>query len=171
MLILGLVADACSAQYLAEQRTTDPIDALYEAGEKAMRAGDKNTATACFDKVLSMDPDHVNAHLQRGSCHIAQKRYELAIADLSAVIAQRPDISWAYVSRGTAYSKLDQHGAAIADLDKAIELDPTNAEAFNNRGWSKKAMDDPDGACTDWMESKRLGNPEAKIILKNNHCK
>jgi tetratricopeptide (TPR) repeat protein len=75
------------------------------------------------------------------------------------------------VSRGSAYNKLDQHGAAIADLDIAIELDPANSEAFNNRGWSKKALDDPDGACADWMESKRLGNPEARIILKNNHCK
>jgi hypothetical protein len=32
-------------------------------------------------------------------------------------------------------------------------------------------MGDTEGACEDWNKSKQLGNAEAKIILKNNHCK
>ena len=50
-------------------------------------------------------------------------------------------------------------------------LDPNNQEAYNNRGWSKKFLGDTKGACADWKKSKKLGNKEAKIIYKNNHCK
>jgi hypothetical protein len=42
---------------------------------------------------------------------------------------------------------------------------------MNNRGWSKKFKGDKDGACKDWNASKKMGNDEAKIILKNNQCK
>lgn len=170
-MLLGFVAGTCSAQYMAEQRTTKPIDALYDAGEKAMRQGDRTTAKACFDNVLSLDPDHINARLQRASCHIAQQHYALAIADYSAVIERRPDIPWVYISRGSAYSEQDRHQAAIADFDKAIELDPTNSEAFNNRLRSKMAMEDTDCAGAIRSESARSGNPEARIILNTNHCK
>ena len=59
---------------------------------------------------------------------------------------------------------------AIKDFNMAIEIDPKNSEAYNNRGWSKKGLGDKDGACQDWKTSKKMGNEEAKIILKNNQC-
>lgn len=34
-----------------------------------------------------------------------------------------------------------------------------------------KMLGDVKGACEDWNKSKKLGNEEAKIILKNNYCK
>lgn len=42
---------------------------------------------------------------------------------------------------------------------------------MNNRGWAKKFLGDKDGACKDWQTSKKMGNEEAKIILKNNQCR
>ena len=56
------------------------------------------------------------------------------------------------------------------DFNKAIELDPENQEAYNNRGYTKKFMGKTKEACDDWKKSKKLGNEEAKIIMKNNDC-
>ena len=95
----------------------------------------------------------------------------MAITDLTAAIALKPENAWAYTSRGSAFAKLGQHDKAIADFDRVIQLDPKNEEAYNNRGWSRKALGDTDGACADWRTSQRMGNAEARIILKNNHCK
>ena len=57
------------------------------------------------------------------------------------------------------------------DFNVALKLKPDDAEAYNNRGFSKKMLGDKTGACEDWNKSKKLGNEEAKIILKNNYCK
>ncbi len=70
-----------------------------------------------------------------------------------------------------ALNKQKKYKEAMADYDRVLSLDPKNTEAYNNRGWCKKWLTDTDGACADWNTSKRLGSEEAKIILKNNHCK
>ena len=53
---------------------------------------------------------------------------------------------------------------------KRIELDPRDQEAYNNRGFALKKLGRKDEACKDWNKSKKLGNKEAKVILKNNYC-
>ena len=66
--------------------------------------------------------------------------------------------------------KLKQYEKAMEDFNAILAADPENQEAYNNRGWCKKYLGDPAGACEDWKQSKKLGNSEAKIILKNNGC-
>ena len=97
--------------------------------------------------------------------------YKGAIEDYSRVIELDPKHKWAYLSRGAAKNKLNEFKEAMIDFTKVLELDPKDQEAYNNRGFSKKGLDDQAGACADWNKSKKMGNEEAKIILKNNHCK
>ncbi|MCC6690317.1 MAG: tetratricopeptide repeat protein, partial [Bacteroidia bacterium] len=82
-----------------------------------------------------------------------------------------PDHEYAYVSRGSAKNKLKNFKEALLDFDRALQLKPDDCEAYNNRGWAKKGLGDEDGACKDWHYSKKKGNDEAKIIIKNNHCR
>ncbi len=170
-LALVLTCTTSTAQYLADNKSGTGIEDLYQAGERAYRAGDHSTATLLFGQVIEVDAEHLNARLQRGFCHSLQGAYQEAAADFTVVISKKADHTWAYTSRGSAYAKLGKHDLAIADFNKVIALDPKNQEAFNNRGWSRKATGDLDGACKDWNTSKRMGNAEAKIILTNNRCK
>ena len=59
----------------------------------------------------------------------------------------------------------------MTDFNEALRIEPKNQEAFNNRGWAKSGLGRAAVACEDWNMSKKLGNEEAKIILKNNQCK
>lgn len=170
-LFLGLVQFGIQAQDLADAGPPTTAEELFSAGEKAYRAGDRESAIRYYDRVLELDPVHLNALLQRGFCHTLQKEYTEAVSDFTAVISQKKDHTWAYTSRGSAYAKQDKHDLAIADFNKVLQLDPKNEEAFNNRGWSRKATGDMKGACKDWSSSKQMGNAEAKIILKNNRCR
>lgn len=169
--VLIFASVSARAQYLADNRPSDPVAELYKAGEKAYRSGDHATAITIFNQVIEANPEHINAYLQRGFCNTLLKQYDRAVADFSAVIERKPDHAWAYTSRGSAYAKLERHAEAIADFDRVLALDPKNAEAFNNRGWSRKATGDAAGACKDWKTSQRMGNEEARIILNNNRCK
>jgi len=102
------------------------------------------------------------------------KNYEAAISDYTAVISYKPDMIFAYISRGSAYNKLKKFKEGLSDFNKALSLSPDQVqsqEIYNNRGWSKKGLGDDAGACDDWKQSKRMGNEEAKLILKNSGCK
>lgn len=169
IISLFAISGMLSAQEMASAAATAPEE-LFRSGVKAYNMGNYSAAIGLFTQVINQEPEHLNAHLQRGFCHSLQEDYPAAIADFSAVIQRKADHLWAYTSRGSAYSKWGKPELAIADFDLVLGLDPENQEAYNNRGWAKKALGDQDGACADWNKSRKLGNAEAKIILKNNPC-
>ncbi|MCB0764283.1 MAG: tetratricopeptide repeat protein [Flavobacteriales bacterium] len=170
IILLALLPLFGQAQYLADNgRRASAVDVFAEA-EKAYRAGDHATAIGHLNEVLGQDPDHLNAYLLRGWCKSALRDHAGAVSDLTAVIERKPDHLWAFISRGSAYNKLQRYDLALKDLDRAIEIDPKDPEAYNNRGWAHKGKGQLKAACADWQTSQRLGNAEAKIILKNTRC-
>jgi tetratricopeptide (TPR) repeat protein len=143
----------------------------FKKGDFYYRNFDYQPAVDYFTKAIKIEPEHINALLERGFSRNVLKDYAGAVEDFTAVINLNPNHRWAYVSRGSSRNKIGEYNLAIEDFNKALELDPTDQEAYNNRGFSKKMSGDKEGACTDWNKSKKLGNEEAKIILKNNYCK
>lgn len=143
----------------------------FKKGDVHYRNFEHALAIGYFSRAIDLNPSHTNAYLYRGFCRNITKDFPGAIADFTKVIELNPDHKWAYVSRGSACNKTGDYTLAIEDFNRALLLDPTDQEAYNNRGFSKKMMGDKDGACEDWNKSKKLGNEEAKIILKNNYCK
>lgn len=157
--------------FLTFQAHGQNTDALFNQAEDLFANGMYDEANVIYSKVISADPENMNAYLRRGFCNSVMSRYDKAIEDFSTVIDKHSDHPFAYISRGSAYNKLNDFQAGLADFDRALNLDPKNQEAYNNRGWSKNGMGLFDEACKDWNTSKKLGNEEAKLILKNNHCK
>lgn len=143
----------------------------FKKGEYHLANADYEIAVTQFTKAISKDSSDPNFFLQRGFCFNILKKHEEAIVDFSSAINLAPDNKFAYLSRGSAKNKIRQFGSAVDDFNKVLELDPNNQEAFNNRGFSKKELGDLSGACEDWKKSKKLGNKEAPVILKNNYCK
>ena len=143
----------------------------FKKGDYYYRNGDHVLAIAQFDKCIALEPNNINALLQRGFCRNLTKDFTGAIKDFSTVIELEPKHRWAYLSRGSARNKTGEYKEAIEDFNIVLQMDPTDQEAYNNRGFSKKLSGDKAGACEDWNKSKKLGNDEASIILKNNNCK
>jgi len=171
VLIAFMLVQAVLAPAQDTAVNPDAVDALFRKGERAYNNGGYAEAIHLYTQVLEVDPEYLNAYLQRGFCHSLQREYQAAIADFSAVIDRKPDHLWAYTSRGSAYGKWGKQELAIQDFNTVLHLDPRNQEAYNNRGWAKKAAGDHIAACQDWAASRKMGNAEAKIILKNNQCK
>lgn len=146
-------------------------NADFKAGEQLASSGNYQGAVDAYTKALAADPEDLNALLRRGFAYGILKEYEKAVADYSKVIAANDKATLAYLSRGSSYNKLKKYDLAIADFNKVLELDASNQEAYNNRGWAKKYLGQKAEACADWKASKKLGNAEAKLILKNNQCK
>lgn len=147
------------------------VKEFFKQGQIHFNNARYDSAIVYYNKVIELDSTYLNAYLQRGFCRNLLKEYKFAIADFSKVISLDPSHKWAYDSRGSSKNSMGDYSGAMEDFNKALELDPDDQEAYNNRGFTKKAMGDKEGACADWNKSKKLGNEEAKIILKNNYCK
>jgi tetratricopeptide (TPR) repeat protein len=150
---------------------TDEAQELFKKAEVMFRNADYADAIKVYDEAIRLSPDYSKALLQRGFCKNLTNDFAGAVDDFTRVIELNPDHKWAYLSRGSARNKTGDYQGAIQDFDKALEMDPKDQEAYNNRGFSKKLAGDKQGACEDWNTSKKLGNDEARIILKNNGCK
>jgi len=146
-------------------------ETLFNKAESEFANGNYEAAAVLYSQVITADSGNVNAYLRRGFCNSVQKNYVQAIADFSHVIERHDNHPFAYISRGSAFNKVENWQSALVDFDKALALDPNNQEAYNNRGWAKTGLGLAKEACEDWKKSKKLGNEEAKLILKNNHCK
>lgn len=143
----------------------------YKAGEAKIRQGDYIAAIDELSKAIKTDPQHWNAYLKRAFCYGLTDQYEKAVEDYTITIDADPKVIYSYQSRGSAHLKLGHYEQALSDFNKVLEIDPKNQEAYNNRGFVKKSMGDLDGACKDWYKSKKMGNGEAIIIIKNNNCR
>ena len=164
-LLVALLAIPALAQHNEEAQ------AAYKLAEREFNRQKYEEAMVHYDKAIEIDPAWVNAHLRRAFCLSMLKRYEDAIKDYDAVLAKQPELIYALNSRGSALNKLERYDEAMDMCNQVLSLDKKNTEAYNNRGWAKEFTGDHEGACKDWKKSKSLGNEEAKIILKNTHCK
>lgn len=143
---------------------------LVEIGESEVQQGNYEQALAHYNQAIEKESDYMDAFLNRAFVYSMLKDYEKAVSDYTKIIELNQNFVFAYLSRGSAFNKLKKFDEAMTDFNRVIELDPENSEAYNNRGWSRKGLGDHDGACKDWKISKKMGNDEAKIILKNNQC-
>jgi tetratricopeptide (TPR) repeat protein len=144
---------------------------LQRQGDLHFENGDYQKAHDAYSMALAQDPENMNALLQRALTGSILNDYEGAVADYTQVLSKQPKHVFSYISRGSALNKLKRFDEALADFEMALSIDPKNQEAFNNRGWAKNGLGRPQDACDDWKASKKLGNAEASIILKNNRCK
>ncbi len=155
--------------FSAASQSQDAVE-LINKGLHFTQKGEYTEAISNFNAAIAIDENNLDAYVKRAFAYSMLKEYEKAVSDYSKLIELKPNFAVAYFSRGSALNKLERFNEALADFDKVITMEPTNSEAYNNRGWSKKGLGDKDGACEDWKTSKKMGNKEAKIILKNNQC-
>ena len=143
---------------------------LLNQADNEFSKGKYEECVVTYGQVIEADPENLNAFIQRGLALSILGKYSESVADFTHVLNERPELTAVRNSRGTAYMKLKSYDQAISDFDAVLTADNQNQEAYNNRGWCKKHKGDDKGACDDWKQSKKLGNGEAKIILKNNGC-
>jgi tetratricopeptide (TPR) repeat protein len=125
------------------------VEALVERGYDHFLADRDDLAEADADEALRRDPDHVRAHVLRGSVLCWNGRPEAALPELTRAIELDPRNRSARGYRGRAYRVLRRFEEAAADLDRAIELDPDDAWALGERALVRILTDRYDAALAD----------------------
>jgi tetratricopeptide (TPR) repeat protein len=120
----GKYAEA-SAQLQGESGT----DANAYLAASLAKQGQLAEAEGAANVALAGDGTHPVAVAALGESLVGQKRYDEAVARLSAVIEKRNDVAYAYYWRGQAWSKKKQPSHMVADFENFVKLAPDAPEA------------------------------------------
>ncbi|MDR2905058.1 MAG: tetratricopeptide repeat protein [Helicobacteraceae bacterium] len=125
------------------------FDTFIDSGNKALEAGDFQTAVSEFTKAIKIDPNFAGAYSSRGDAYYELDDYNKAIADFTKAIKINQNFAEAYNGRGKAYRHLGDYNKAIADFTKAIKIDPNYGNAYEGRGLVYYRLGDYNNASKD----------------------
>ena len=95
---------------------------LYATWPIFSALGDYLRAIADYGQAVKINPDYVNAYLNRGISYYLLRNYQLAIADYNQAIKLDPQYSLAYINRGRAYQDFGDNQRTIKDFSKALDF-------------------------------------------------
>jgi len=140
---------------------------LYLSAEKAMKAGDYETAIAELTNAVQTKPSYApafylraeaneqlqqteaahNDYVRAAEQYRFKKQSNKAITAYNHAIELTPESTPALLGRGSAYLAKGEEIAAIADYETVVKLDRRNAQAYYglgearfNQGYYKKAI-------------------------------
>ena len=141
----------------AKRRPEEKRENIAESYQKARafhREGRLPDAGIWYEKVISMDPGHVEALNNRGVLHLHKKNYSAARKCFAKAIRLKPDYVDPYYNLACVSATVGQVKQGLRYLGKAISMDP------GVKGWAQK---DPD------LDPLR-GRPEFSEIISRSHA-
>jgi formylglycine-generating enzyme required for sulfatase activity/regulator of sirC expression with transglutaminase-like and TPR domain len=115
------IADYTRSIELAPKTTP----ALFNRAGIYRTIGRNDLAIADYSRYLEIERvgfSKALAHRGRGQAYLANKKYELALADFNKAIESAPQEGESYGERGRYYAEVNDYAKAIADYTKAIDL-------------------------------------------------
>jgi tetratricopeptide (TPR) repeat protein len=119
------------------------------------------TALADCERVLFLDPDHLDAHLYRGRANLIANRATLALPDFEYLRHRDPQNAEYWYWLGMTYMHLTEYADAVIALDEAIELNPKEAEYYYQLGNAYRAANNVQEARTYFALAEAHGHPNA----------
>jgi tetratricopeptide (TPR) repeat protein len=110
----------------------------------------------CYDKVLELDPNSVDAWKNRGVVLGNLERHDEALASFQKVLELDPSSADAWINRGQALGNLECHDEALASFQKVLELDPNFVDAWINRGQALGNLERHDEALASFQKVLEL---------------
>ena len=96
--------------------------------------GQLKQALADVSAALELDPDFVDAYLERGSIRNLRREHDAAVDDSSRALELEPELVDAHLQRALALRQLGRLNEALADYQRASQLDETNVAAYVGLG-------------------------------------
>ena len=106
----------------------------YQAGNILLQQGKPADAAACYQRVLQINPAHVDAHNNLGSAFNEMANFEEAINCFKQATVLDPLFAAAHYNLGIGHKRLDRIEEAIVCYQKAIQLKPDFVEALYSLG-------------------------------------
>jgi superkiller protein 3 len=158
---------AAAAESPAPPAPAAAIEALWERGEEAYRAGDFDAALASFGEALARDEGRARSWSYVGGAHFARGEWERALGEFLRATELDPGDARAWNNAGTAAERLGDFGRAEALYRRSGQADPVYPAPHRNLGiLYARRLGRPADARRSWLRYLELrpGGPEADEI-------
>lgn len=134
------------------------MKAFYNRGRSFEELGDVEKAVKDFEKVVSLDENHIQANISLAvNEYFRTKDYSKTIVFLNNALDKDNSNTMALTLRGKAKQRLGDFDAAMKDYNAAISIDPDFANAYFARGSIYVMQNRRNQACVDFKTAARLG--------------
>ena len=99
-----------------------PAEVAFRDGTDLQRQGEFEEAIAKYDEAVRLEPNFVNAYINRGLAYLGLDQYRRGVEDFDEAIRVDPSSAPAYGNRAMAHALLGNDEAAQQDLDRAVDL-------------------------------------------------
>ena len=122
------------------------LEYLYTIGLSHAKRGKPRDAIFYFDKVLSVEPNHVDALVNKGNALGKLGKYEVAIDTYDIALKIKPDHVVCLLNKGLALHYLRRYEKANSCYDKILSQNPDNADALYHKACTKSLQRDANTA-------------------------
>jgi len=146
----------------------EDIDLLFQKGLESFENKNIDEAISYFEKVLEIDPNHVDALSNRGGLLSTIGKHDEAISDLDKALEIEPNHVRALINKGILLAFLNQTDDAIFYLGQALEIEPDNIEGLRNRAIYFISQENYQDAVTDFYKILEIepDNPDVSKYLQ-----
>jgi len=121
-------------------------------------------ALASLERALTLAPNDVRTHANRGFILRGLKRFDEALAAYEQALGVKPDYVDAIVSRGDIFYQLHRYGDAVAEYDRALALLP---EAMRHEGNPRTLAPYASAAVNRGVALRYLDHPQKRLPASN----
>jgi len=155
--------------FAASQSSEQEVELSFRAGQAALRQGEFVRAIEEFKKVLTLDPNLLEAEVNLGLAYQGLLQYDLAVRYLDKAVRERPNLLGLNVVVGMDYLKLDSADKASPFLQRALKLDPSNRDAHEAMVLYHLSQENFRGAAAEFRQIAALDSDKAEAWFKLGH--
>ena len=145
------------------------VELSFRAGQAALKQGDFVRASEEFKKVLSLDPNLLEAEVNLGLAYQGLLQYDLAVRHLDKALRERPDLISVNVIVGMDYIKLGSPEKANPFLQRALKLDSSNRDAHEALALYHLSQENFQAAAVEFRKIADLNSDKAEAWFKLGH--
>ena len=103
-----------------ENEVAPEVSLLLGKGQSLLHLDQPEEAVACFNEVLSLDPNNTEALVKKGTAFEKLKRLEDAVTCYDRAIAVDESMTLAWLYKGGVFNQLERFGDALQCYEKAL---------------------------------------------------
>jgi tetratricopeptide (TPR) repeat protein len=151
LVLMILIVTGCATNFEKSSKTFNAI------GYEYFKKGQYEQAILEYNNALELNPQYVEAYVNRGNAYEAMGVHKDAIRDYNRAIELDPNYSGAYMNKGVVYARMGQYDQAISNISRGIDIDPKNGEMYFNRAVAYFYKHEYDKAWDDVNKAESLG--------------
>ena len=124
------------------------LEYIYNIGISHEKRGSPRDAIFYFEKVLDVEPGHINARAHKGNALGKLGKYDQAITCYDMILKIKPDHIVCILNKGLALHYLGRYDQALACYDKILEKSPDNASVLYHKACTKSLQNHIEHAIT-----------------------